>query len=94
METKPTKVQKDTQLPADTQGMLEPSGASQAADRRDPGDLWTMPLEDIVGSSPGELDIDLVVGLGTKSVFFGQIPVDPVVSTFATDGALGWDLVE
>ncbi|EMP29409.1 Neurexin-1-alpha [Chelonia mydas] len=69
--------------------MLEPSGASQAADRRDPGDLWTMPLEDIVGSSPGELDIDLVVGLGTKSVFFGQIPVDPVIDGVANPTRAG-----
>lgn len=50
-----------------------------------------MALEDRVGSSPGELYINLVVEPGTKSVCFGWIPADPVVNILAIDRVLGWD---
>lgn len=51
--------------------------------------LRTTGREDRVGSSPGEPDIGLVVGLGPESACFEWIPTDPVADSLSADRAPG-----
>lgn len=65
MEARHAETQVDTQLPTKAHKGKESLGASPA---NDPEDLWTMALEDRVGSNPGELDIVPVVEPETEAV--------------------------
>lgn len=46
-----------------------------------------------VGGSPGKPDIDLVVHMGSKAVYF-SFPADPVEGPSATNRTMGWDPVK